>query len=136
NTFAAQRMQEIQPLHVGEVIVEQHQVERAMPQDNEGISTGATTDHLMARPLQALANEQGFVVVVFNQEQSQAIGHVLAPNPSNVTVKMLPLPGSDWALTVPPRLSTSRRTRNSPRPLPTAGPSLPGKGSNNRWRRS
>ena len=68
-------MQEVKSRHVRQKIIEKDEIKRGLAENDEGVGGGAAARHLMADSLQALANEQGDVVVVFDQEESQGFGH-------------------------------------------------------------
>src|SRR5262249_24753588 len=95
--------------------------EGAVAQDDQGVGGGAAARHLVAGPLQALADEQGDVVVVLDQEQPQHVGHrspssARAPSAESpmVTMTAQPRPGPEAARRVPPPPVSAGRPGTSP----------------------
>ena len=62
-------------LGIQELCFEEHQVEGAVAQNDERISSTAAARDLMTGPLQSFTNEQGYVIVIFDQKQAQRFRH-------------------------------------------------------------
>src|SRR5207247_2479874 len=103
------------------------QVEGRLGQDDEGVGPGPAAEHLVVGPFEGLADEQGDVFVILDQEQPQDIAHgwLLAQAGSlhrsrigSRSVTVVPLPMTDSNVSRPPQRATAWRTKKNPRPGP------------------
>src|SRR5262249_18755135 len=113
--------EQVQALHVGQLLVQQHQVERRLRQHDQCVGGGAAAGDAVIDALQTLAHQQGHVVVVFDEEQLQRVAHE-APSSERGRNRdtVVPLPGMAPTRTAPPPLAAAERTRKKPRPKPVA----------------
>src|SRR5207253_10746359 len=68
DAFAGQRLDQFQPVHVGQLVVEQHQVVLVVPQDDQGVGGGAADGDVTAGALQVQPRQEGDFFLVLDQE--------------------------------------------------------------------
>src|SRR5262249_11729507 len=121
--------------------IEKHEIVLTVPEHNKRIGGGAAAGHLIAGAFQAIADQQGNVIVIFDDKEPQDFRHGVWVTPqqgsgARLMVNRVPRPSSDSTRTRPPQRSTIWRTIMSPRALPGSGQGLPEKNSCISCRRS
>jgi hypothetical protein len=104
--FPVQPLQEVAPLHVFQELIQDHQIEGFMSQDDEGVRARPTALDLVAGTLQTPAHQQGVLVVILDQEQPQCFVHHTGPRKAvgtrNVIVTAVPWPRAERTRIAPP----------------------------------
>src|SRR5262249_10157472 len=129
DALTGKALEQLQTLHVGQEIVEQDQVKGSLRKDDEGVGAGPAAEDLVVGTFEGLADEQGDVIVILDQEQPQDITHdwLLAQAGSlprsrsrigSRSVTVVPSPMIDSNVSRPAQRATAWRTKKNPRPMP------------------
>ena len=76
--LAREGVQQVEAGNVGQVLVEEDEVEAMFRDAVQGLGAAAAARDNTGGPFEGLADHQGYVVVVFDEEEAQTFGHEIS----------------------------------------------------------